>query len=160
MSDATIEVADESTEPTTRSQMDKHEGFVNWYNANYGTDLSTVTPAQVIAEFARLRNTYRKSDDYQNKFGPAARDAARAAREEAKELARVQREAEKAAKAEERKAAKDAAEALKAANADAKDGDAEAEVKPKRARKRAATKTVEVDETDAGTEVSEDEAFE
>lgn len=155
MADATIEVAAEAEtdEPTTRSQMEKHQGFVDWYNANYGQDLNECDAATVIAEFARLRNTYRKSQDYLSKFGPAAREAAREEREAAKEKARQEREAARVAKAEAAKAAKEAAEA-------AGEGE-EGETKP--ARKRAARKakpTPVVDETDTDEVVSDDEAFE
>lgn len=160
MADATIEMNGEAeAEPTTRSQMEKHQGFVDWYNANYDKDLSTVTPAEVIAEFARLRNTYRKSDVYLSTFGPEARAEAAQRKAEQKEALRLQREQERQAKAQAAKEAKEAAEALKAANADAES--TEGETKP--ARKRAARKTKDapvVDETDSTEVVSDEDAFE
>lgn len=160
MADATIEVAEAEAEASTRSQMEKHQGFVDWYNANYGKDLNDLTPAEVIAEFARLRNTYRRSDDYLNRFGAEAREAARLEREAAREAARAEKEAQRAAAREAKAKEKAAADAAKEAAGEA---DGEGETKPARkrtARKAKAATPIEVDSTEDSETVSDDEAFE
>lgn len=163
MAEATIETGEAEAETvTTRSQMEKHEGFVQWYNetmAEEGTTLDDLDASVVIAEFARLRNEFRRSTFYLSKWGPEAREATRAARDAAREEAAAQREAEKQRKAAERAAAKEKAEA-EAAEA----GEGESKPKAKggtrrRVAKKAAPSAIEVDETEGGEDVSEDEAF-
>lgn len=152
MAEATIEVAEEAEAASSRSQMEKHQGFVEWYESTEGaTPMADMEPAQIIAEFARYRNEFRRSEFYLSQWGPEAREANRAAREEAREKAAAEREAARKAKAAEKAAAKEAAE---------KNG--EGETKPKSTRRRVAKKaasTIEVDETEGGEEVSEDEVF-
>lgn len=153
MADATIAVADEAEAETatSRSQMEKHKGFVEWYEETYEGDMTNMEPSQIIAEFARFRNEFRRSDFYLSQWGPEAREANRAARELAREKAAAEREAARKAKAAEKAAAKEAAE---------KNG--EGETKPKSTRRRVAKKaasTIEVDETEGGEEVGEDEIF-
>jgi ElaB/YqjD/DUF883 family membrane-anchored ribosome-binding protein len=153
---STIEVPAEAETPTTRSQMEKHEGFVSWYADELGGDLSELTPAEIIAEFARLRNEFRRSEFYLKQWGPEAREASRKAREEAREKAAEAREAARKEKA--------AAKAKAKAEAEAAGEGEEGETKPKartrkRVAKKAAPSTIEVDETGGGEDSDEDEIF-
>jgi hypothetical protein len=158
MADATIEVAEAEAEATTRSQMEKHQGFVDWYNANYTKDMNDLGPAEVIAEFARLRNTYRKSDDYLGTFGPEARAAAREQKDAERERMRAEKEAARAQARAAKEAAKAEADAAKEAAGETTEG----EIKParKRTARKAKSTPIEVDSTEDSTEVSDDEAFE
>lgn len=148
----------------TRSQMDKHQGFVDWYLEEYESDLNELSAAEVIAEFARLRNEFRRAEFYLERWGPEAREAARAQREAERERLADEREAARAQKAAERKAKQEAAEKAKAEAAQNGEGEDE---KPKGARtrkrvaKKAAASSIVVDETgdDSGDEAGEDEIF-
>jgi hypothetical protein len=70
-------------EPGERSQMEKHEAFVEWFEEEYEQDLSKMGPAEVIARFAAKRNEFRKSEGYLEQWGPEAREAAKAQKEKA-----------------------------------------------------------------------------
>jgi len=74
------ETEEETTEatPGTRSQMEKHEAFVSWYESEYEEDLSELEPAEVIARFAAKRNEFRQSDGYLKQWGKEAREKAAA----------------------------------------------------------------------------------
>jgi hypothetical protein len=158
----TIEAGEAEAETaTTRSQMEKHEGFVQWYNdevAEDGAELHNFEPSVVIAEFARLRNEFRRSDFYLSQWGPEAREKARVAKEEATEQKRAEREIERQRKAAERAAAKEKAE--KEAAESGEEGATKSKPKTRRkVAKKAAPSTIEVDETEAGEEAGEDEVF-
>lgn len=111
------EAAETTTEETaeeaaSRSQMEKHEAFVEWYDSTYGGSLADLSPAEVIAAFAAKRNEFRRSEGYLSQWGPEAREARkaeRAAEREAKAAERAAAKAEKEkAKAEKAKAAEKA----------------------------------------------------
>lgn len=159
MADATtveVEAEEAEAETKTRSQMDKHQGFVDWYEEYAEADLEGQPAAVVIAEFARLRNEFRRSEFYQSQWGEEAREQARAARDAAREEAAEKRAAEREAKAAERAKAKAEKDAAAKAN-----GDSETKAKPKRrVAKKAAASTIEVDETEGGEDTDEDEVFE
>lgn len=95
------EAAEESE---LRSQMYKHELFVEWAGEN-GVDLNSKSAAEVIAYFAAKRNDFRKSDTYLNGVEAHKGEA---------EAAKAERAAMRAANAKEAKPAK-AAKATKAA---------------------------------------------
>lgn len=153
---AEIEVEEtEDTGPLSRSQMPKHQHFVDWYEAEYGEDLNELDATNIIARFAGRRAAWRKSDGYLETFGKDAREAAKAERLAA-------REAEKAAKAEERAAAKAEKDAAKAAAAEAEESTEEA---PKPAAKRTTKKAAPAKRAGKkaapkASAASEDEAFE
>lgn len=68
----------EAPAPGERSQMAKHEAFVEWYEDTYEENLGKLSPAEVIARFAAKRNEFRKSEGYLEQWGPEAREAAKA----------------------------------------------------------------------------------
>ena len=109
----------ETEETTNRSQMWKHEDFVEW-----ATEEGLITPkssqAEVVAAFAANRNDYRKTDRY--------RDLVESHKESAAEAAA----ARKAAAAEKRAAAKAEKEAA-AAKAEKEAAAAKAEKAPAKA---------------------------
>lgn len=133
----------ETAEVGARSQMERHEAFVEWFNTEYGEDLNTCDAASIIAKFAAKRNEFRRSKFYLDQWGPAARakrDAAAAKEAAAKKAEREK--AKKAADAEKAKAAKEAAAAKKAAaKAAPKTAPAKTTAsKPKASTKKAASK--------------------
>ena len=89
---AKTEEAEETTE--LRSQMYKHELFVEWMEEEYGVDLEKEAAATVIAWFAAKRNEFRKSATYE------------AGVEEHKKEAEAERKRKAAERAEREKAAK------------------------------------------------------
>jgi hypothetical protein len=97
MTDTEIEVEEEAA---SRSQMEKHEAFVEWYGSEYGVDLNECSAPDIIAAFAAKRNEFRRSEGYLEQWGPEAREAAKAERLAAKEAAKVARAEAKAAKEE------------------------------------------------------------
>ena len=100
------------TEETTelRSQMWKHEDFVEWATEE-GYLTSKMSQAQTIAVFAAKRNEYRRTDRYRSMVESHREDAAEAKAEAAA--------ARKAANAEKKAAAEKAAPKEKAAPAKA-----------------------------------------
>lgn len=73
-----------------RSQVWRHEAFVEWCNEQYDLNLDSLSAAEIIAWFAAKRNEFRKTDFYTETVAEHA----------------AQVEAEKEAKAEARAAAK------------------------------------------------------
>lgn len=113
----------DTEETTSRSQMWKHEDFVEWATEE-GLITSKSSQAEVVAAFAANRNAYRKTERYTDLV-----ESHKAELAEAKEA----RKAERAAAAAERKAEREAAKAEKAEKAKA--------TKKAPAKKAAAKKT-------------------
>lgn len=116
----------DTEETASRSQMWKHEDFVEWATEE-GLLTAKSSQAETIAVFAANRNAYRKTARY--------RDMVEAHKGEAQEAAAA-RKAERAAAAAERKAAKEAAAKEKAAKAEK----APAKAPAKKAAAKATTK--------------------
>jgi membrane protein involved in colicin uptake len=110
----------EETESASRSQMWIHEAMVEWLEGE-GNDLSSMSPAEVIAVAFAKRVAWRKSTTYAELKAAHANDAEkrkaevlaeRAAAKEARDKAKAEKAEAKAAKLAADKAAK--AEAAKA----------------------------------------------
>lgn len=117
-----------------RSQMWKHEAFVEWLGEAYNVDLDTLSAAEVIAWFAAKRNEWRKTPGYRGLVNSHKAEAAEAAAERAA--------ARKAAAAEK----KAAAPAKKATKATAKAAPAKATKATKKAPAKKATKATATEE--------------
>ena len=120
--------ATEETETVSRSQMWKHEDFVEWATAE-GILTPKMSQAETIAGFAANRNAYRKTPRYRSLVESHREDAA-----SEKEAAAEARKAERAAKAE---------AAAKAEKAAPKAEAAPAKATAKRTSKKAAASTEE-----------------
>lgn len=103
------------TATVTRSQMFKHEDFVQWATEQ-GLLKGGESPAQTIAVFAANRNAYRKTPRYLSLR--EAGDPTKAERDAARQAEKEQKAAQRATERAEKQAAKEAAAAEKAAKAE------------------------------------------
>jgi hypothetical protein len=137
----------ESTEKSgPRSQMHIHEAQVAWIQSDKGVDLSTLSPAEVIAWAYATRVEWRSTDRYQT-VKTEAREAAereRSERKAATEAARAEAKAKRDAEAAEKKAAREAEAAKKA------DGKTEAKKATKKSTAKTAPSETEGDTEDTG----------
>jgi hypothetical protein len=113
----TTETAEETA---SRSQMWKHEDFVEWATEEGKLDPSA-SQAETIAVFAANRNAYRATERYRDlvESHKAEASEAAAARKEAREAERAEKAAAKEAEKAEKAAAKEKAETTEKAPAKA-----------------------------------------
>ena len=118
-------MTDTATQAELRSQMYKHNDFVNWATSE-GFLKPSMSQAETIAVFAAKRNAYRATERYatlREAGDPtkAARDAERAKAREAKAKERAEAQEAKATKATKATAPAKATKATKKAAATAED---------------------------------------
>ena len=101
---------EEEVETTSRSQMWKHEDFVEWATEE-GILSKGMSQAEVIAGFAANRNAYRRTDRYRSLVESHREDAAEAKAEAAaaRKAAAAEKKAAEAEKAPAKATAKKAA---------------------------------------------------
>lgn len=145
----TEETVEEGSTVGARSSLVIHQGQVDWLESEHGLDMSSLSPAEVIAAAYATRVAWRKTEAYQAaKLAQAeVNEEGKAELAAAKEAAKAERQAERDRKAEEREAAK----AAKAAEKEAQKGEAPATTATKPAAKKATAKKATAKKASAGT---------